>query len=175
MNHRTTVNLPTSQITGTNYPFPGNGNIRGTIISNYYEVFLLFLVQSPWIVTLRNSTKFSIFNSLIQFSDLLLATNRLSLYRASTKQAENTCHVSDCVFFGPLITLGMAGQHRKHLLFFVNTRHGPQQKTQPLYCCVTPSSKRECVQCALHNYGPCTEHRKHCSCIVGSVCVAVVA
>jgi hypothetical protein len=30
------------------YPFPGNGFITDSITSNHYEVFLPFLVQSPW-------------------------------------------------------------------------------------------------------------------------------
>jgi hypothetical protein len=43
INYGATANLPTSQVT-----FPGNGFIAGTITSNHYEVFLPFLVQSPW-------------------------------------------------------------------------------------------------------------------------------
>jgi hypothetical protein len=48
INYSATVNLPTSQISRIRYPCPGNGLIRGTITSNHYEVFLPFLVQSPW-------------------------------------------------------------------------------------------------------------------------------
>jgi hypothetical protein len=48
INYSATANLPTSQITRTRYPFPGNGFISGTITSNHYEVFLSFLAQSPW-------------------------------------------------------------------------------------------------------------------------------
>jgi hypothetical protein len=43
-----TANPPTSQITGPHCPLPGNGFITGTITTNHYEVFLPFLVQSPW-------------------------------------------------------------------------------------------------------------------------------
>jgi hypothetical protein len=42
------TNLNTSQVSTTRCRFPGNGFIRGTIISNHYEVFLSFLVQSHW-------------------------------------------------------------------------------------------------------------------------------
>jgi hypothetical protein len=48
INFSATANLPTLQITRTRCPFPGNGFITGTITSNHYEVFLPFLVQSPW-------------------------------------------------------------------------------------------------------------------------------
>jgi hypothetical protein len=42
------ANLPTSQMTETCYPFPGNRFMTETITSNHYEVFLPFLVQWPW-------------------------------------------------------------------------------------------------------------------------------
>jgi hypothetical protein len=48
INYSAIANLPATQITRTCYPFPGNGFIRGTITSNHCEVFLPFLVQSPW-------------------------------------------------------------------------------------------------------------------------------
>jgi hypothetical protein len=48
INYSTTANVPTSQITRTRYPSPGNGFVTRTVTSNHYEVFLPFLVQSPW-------------------------------------------------------------------------------------------------------------------------------
>jgi hypothetical protein len=48
INYSAIAYLATSQITRTRYPCPGNGFITGTIDSNHYEVFLPFLVQSPW-------------------------------------------------------------------------------------------------------------------------------
>jgi hypothetical protein len=38
--------MPTTQITRTRYPFPGNGFITGTITPNHYEVFLPFLAAA---------------------------------------------------------------------------------------------------------------------------------
>jgi hypothetical protein len=47
INYSAIVNLLTSQITRTRYPFPGNGFLTRTITSNHYEVFS-FLVEPPW-------------------------------------------------------------------------------------------------------------------------------
>jgi hypothetical protein len=48
INYSAIANIPISQITRTHYPFPGNGFITGTITSNHNEIFLPFLIQSPW-------------------------------------------------------------------------------------------------------------------------------
>jgi hypothetical protein len=68
INHSTIVNLPTSQITRTRYPFPGNGFITGTITSFQYGVSYHFLFSHLGMPTLQNTIQFSNVNSLIQFS-----------------------------------------------------------------------------------------------------------
>jgi hypothetical protein len=94
----------------------------------------------PIVLTLQNS-KF-------QFSNLLLATNWLSLYRLGMEHAK-TRHVSDCVFIGPLPALGMA-RTTENTSFVVRMRvcwpiaqhwawRRPHRKhflQYPLYCCV---------------------------------------
>jgi hypothetical protein len=69
------------------------------------DSILIFVVS----VVLRFiSILLTLLNSQFQFSNLLLATNKLSLYRLGTDHAENTCHVSDYKFIGPLPALGVA-------------------------------------------------------------------
>jgi hypothetical protein len=58
ISYRATTNLPTSQITMTRYPIPGNGIITRTITSNYYEFFLPVLVNHLGMPILQNSTQF---------------------------------------------------------------------------------------------------------------------
>jgi hypothetical protein len=98
------ANLLTSQITRTRCPFPGNRFMTGTVTLNHYDVFLPSVVQSPWTADPPEvSIKFFNPNSLIPSPSY-----RISLYRVGTNHAENTCHVSDCVFIVPLPVPGMA-------------------------------------------------------------------
>jgi hypothetical protein len=55
INYSAIANLPTTQITRTRYPFPGNGFITGTITSNHYSSchFLFSYLGMP---ILQNST-----------------------------------------------------------------------------------------------------------------------
>jgi hypothetical protein len=105
-----------------------------------------FLFNHLGVPTLQNSTQFSNANSLIQFSHPLLATDSRHIDSAwTTQKTRVTCqtacslvHYQHCAWHGP---------QRRNLFCcpLINTRHRPQQKTQPLYCCVTSLYMSECV------------------------------
>jgi hypothetical protein len=106
---------------------------RLTITSNHYEVFLPFLIKSPW-----NADPPEL-DPIAQFYFSSPPSCRLLLYRLGSAPLENTCHVSEFVARNTYKT--------PLLLFFIATRHGPQQRTQTLYCCVTSPCIRKCFSC----------------------------
>jgi hypothetical protein len=84
--HALEISVSTSRILATDLK-------TGTITSNHHEVFLPFLVQSPWTVDSPE------LDSILQFylqSALINATNRLPLYRRGTDHAENTALILLC-------------------------------------------------------------------------------
>jgi hypothetical protein len=106
--HALGFSVSTSRILATNLN-------TGTITSNQYEVFLSFLLQSPWTADSLNSTQFFISISSLVVLDsvlsirflsfnLILAANTLTLYRSRADHKENTS------------TVAWRGLHRKHLL-----------------------------------------------------------
>jgi hypothetical protein len=97
-----------------------------------------FLFNHLWPPTLQNSTQFSNSNSLVP-----LATKILWLCRLGSDLTENTCHVSECVFIGPLPSTGYGADHMRNtstvvrivVLPSTELYHGPQ-RTQLLLLCV---------------------------------------
>jgi hypothetical protein len=90
INYSATADFPTSQITRTSFPFPGNGFITGTITSDHSEVISCS-------ITLECRPSRTRPNSLILYLQSHLATARLSLYRRGTEDIENTSSVARSV------------------------------------------------------------------------------
>jgi hypothetical protein len=145
INYSATTNPPILQITRTHYHFPAMDLTQKLSLQITMQSSCHFLFNHLGVPTLQNLTKFSNANSLIQFSHQLLATDSRHIDSAWT--TENMCYMSDCLFIGPLPALCMAWTTEKKplLLSSINTRHQQQQKTQPLYCCVTSLHMSECV------------------------------
>jgi hypothetical protein len=78
------ANQPSSQITMTCYPFPGNGFIPGTITSNHYEVVLPF----PAAANSEDSTHFSFdyCSILLQLPNSVFASLITTLHGPNGKQ-----------------------------------------------------------------------------------------
>jgi hypothetical protein len=104
-NYSAIANLPTSQITRTRCPFPGNGFITGTVTSNHYEVFYRFSqlpIPKTWPISLPTTVLYShnYSNFEIRFPYKLFAQTQLKITACI---ADEACLPSRCLTIDSLL------------------------------------------------------------------------
>jgi hypothetical protein len=154
-----------------------------TITLNHYEIFLPFLIQSPWTADSLNSDLRRLSSPVLSpLWSSLLAANTISFFSlgilltyVDASRARTTENMSRDRY--PLLG-DVTALHRKHMsrdrysaspsahCFLPNTDHieNTSRDLYPLFWCDVTA------------HVPATRtQRKHCCCIVGRVCVAGVA
>jgi hypothetical protein len=78
---------------------------------------------------------------------------RLSLYRLGSNLTENTCHVSECVFIGPLPSIGYGADHIESTSSVVRMRDGAdyiENTSSNTFCIAACAYFGRCLEMGLH-------------------------